>query len=176
MLKGQDVVILIKLLANAGESWSQRDLARLLCMSQSEVNAGLKRLKIAGLVRIHSETVLPQPVLQASKEYLVHGVKYSFPVSLEEYTAGVPTSIAAPIFKDKLILGDEPLPVWPYSKGTARGIALKPLYSSVPQSVIEFPDQTFYDLLSLVDTIRQGRARERNLAIKMLEEYLSYDK
>lgn len=172
MLKGQDVVILIKLLAVHNANWSQRDLAQMLCMSQSELNAALKRLKLAGLLVKNSNSGIMRPVLAAAKEYLVYGVKYSFPASLGEYTPGILTGIAAPVFDGKFVLGDDPLPVWPYSKGTLRGVALKPLYSSVPQSVIEFPDQKFYDLLALVDAIRQGRARELNMAVKMLEGLL----
>lgn len=51
MLKPQDCIILIKLLANPGMDWSQRQLAKALCISLAEINAGIKRLGDAGLLR-----------------------------------------------------------------------------------------------------------------------------
>jgi hypothetical protein len=44
------------------------------------------------------------------------------------------------------------------------------LYQSVPQAVAN--DQKLYELLALVDAIRDGRARERNLAISELTRRL----
>jgi len=49
-------------------------------------------------------------------------------------------------------------------------MALEPLYRSVPQSITKHPDPLFYDMLVLIDAIRIGRARERNIAIKLLKE------
>ncbi len=54
MLKSQDVVLLLKLLATPPENedkWTQSKLALHLCMSVSEVNAGIKRLAQSGLLR-----------------------------------------------------------------------------------------------------------------------------
>lgn len=177
MLKPQDCVLLLKLLAHPQQTdWSQRDLASQLCISLSEINAGLKRLYKARLIRNHEITDSPYPIIEAAAEYLIYGVKYSFPVRLGELTRGIATSIAAPVFAGKLVLGNEPLPVWPYAKGNAQGLALEPLYHSLPKAVQEFPDPEFYDLLALVDIIRHGRARERNIAIKILKEKMHYDK
>ncbi len=67
-------------------------------------------------------------------------------------------------------MGNDPIPVWPDAEGDRRGVALEPLYRSVPRSLRQFPDPIFYELLVLVDAIRSGRARERNLAIKFLKE------
>ncbi len=111
------------------------------------------------------------PILNAVEEFLVHGVKYVFPAVLGEYTRGIPTAIAAPVFKGKIMLGGEPIPVWPYAEGQVSGQALEPLYSSIPVSISKYPDQKFYDLLAVVDTLRQGGARERNLAIQMLSAW-----
>ena len=86
---------------------------------------------------------------------------------------GIPTGIAAPIFKDKMVLGDEPIHVWPYVHGTMKGIAIEPLFNNVAKSVAMTVDEDFYALLSLLDAIRAGRAREKNMAIKMLKEILN---
>lgn len=172
-LKPQDIVLLLKMLSlSQGEMTTQNKLAILLCMSVSEVNAGTKRLVSSGLL---------SPVLVGNKvevianelaceECLIFGVKYFFPVQLGEYTRGIATSYAAPILEKHFILGDDPIPVWPYGEGDRRGLALEPLYSSVPKSLTQHPDQLFYELLVLVDAIRSGRVRERDMAIKLLRE------
>lgn len=159
------------------ESLSQNKLATLLCMSASEVNAGIKRLVLSGLLAPvltddskNKITFLPSK--SACEECLISGVKYFFPVELGAYTRGIATSYAAPILEKHFILGDDPIPVWPYGEGDKRGLALEPLYSSVPKSLTQFPDPTFYELLVLVDAIRSGRARERNIATTLLKEII----
>ncbi len=190
MLKPQDVVLLLKLLANSEHlKWSQAQMARDLCISVSEINAGIKRLISAGLLLItppvliglfdpslnellHSRQQIEklyQPVLKACEEFLISGVKYMFPVKLGEITSGIATSYAAPVLKGYTI-GNDPIPVWPYAMGQQRGMSLEPLYPSVPKSVSLFPDTEFYDLLCLVDTLRQGNIRERAQATKILTE------
>lgn len=181
MLKPQDIVILLKILSTRvlpdnypDEMLSQNKLATLLCMSVSEVNAGMKRLVLSGLLSPvitddPKNKIVFLPNKSACEECLTSGVKYFFPVELGAYTRGIATSYAAPIMEKHLILGDDPIPVWPYGEGDKRGLALEPLYSSVPKSLAQFPDQIFYELLVLVDVIRSGRARERNIAIKLLK-------
>ena len=184
MLKPQDVVILLKILSTMSlskdssvDALSQNRLATLLCMSASEVNAGIKRLVLSGLlspviINDPKNKITLMPSKSACEECLISGVKYFFPVQMGAYTRGIATSYAAPVFEKHLILGDDPIPVWPYGDGDRRGLALEPLYSSVPKSLTQFPDQLFYELLVLVDVIRSGRARERNIAIKLLKEKL----
>jgi len=177
MLKSQDIVLLLKLLSHPKESlgWSQNQLATYLCISASEVNAGIKRLNKAGLFYFDMNKRY-QLSAAACEELLISGVKYFFPAQVGEYTRGIATSYAAPIFEKQIILGQDPIPVWPFAEGNRRGLALKPLYPSVPKSLAQYPDQTFYDLLALVDAIRQGRARERNIAMKLLKERLNHGK
>lgn len=184
MLKPQDIVILLKILStmtlskdNSDEVLSQNRLAVLLCMSASEVNAGIKRLVLSGLLspvvtNDSKNKIIFKPNKKACEECLISGVKYFFSVRLGSYTRGIATSYAAPILEEHLVLGDDPIPVWPYGDGDRRGLALEPLYSSVPKSLAQFPDQLFYELLVLVDAIRSGRARERNIAIQLLKEKL----
>lgn len=175
MLKPQDCIILIKLLANPGVDWSQRELAKALCISLSEINAGIKRLGDAGLLRKDSDDKL-FPNINAADEFLVSGIKFIFPAKLGEYTRGTPTAIAAPIFHDKIALGNDPIPVWPDAMGKKRGVALAPLHPSIPKALRENPDQLFYELLVLIDAIRSGRPRERNLAVALLKEKLEHAK
>lgn len=184
MLKSQDIVILLKILSTMSlvkdvpkKTLSQNRLAVLLCMSASEVNAGIKRLVLSGLLSPvitddPKNQIIFKPNKKACEECLISSVKYFFPIQLGAYTRGIATSYAAPILEKHLILGDDPIPVWPYGEGDRRGLALEPLYSSVPKSLVQFPDPLFYELLVLVDAIRSGRTRERNIAIKLLKEKL----
>jgi hypothetical protein len=76
----------------------------------------------------------------------------------------MPTSYAALPLRE-LIQREEAKdlpPVWPDPEGKVRGYALEPLFRNVPYAARQ--DQQLYELLALVDALREGRARERNLA------------
>jgi len=185
MLKPQDIVILLKILSRSlskdsqGEIWPQNKIALHLCMSVSEVHAGLKRLNLSGLLGpkagVDPNKVRFLPITAACEECLISGVKYYFPIESGAYTRGIATSYAAPIFAKHISIGNDPIPVWPYAEGDQRGLALEPLYRSVPQSITQYPDPLFYELLVLVDALRSGRARERNIAAKLLKDRINYE-
>ena len=175
MLKSQDCIILIKLLANPGKQWSQRELSQVLCISLAEVNAGIRRLKESRLLNKTGKSQFI-PILQAAEEFLINDLKYFFPAKLGEYTRGVPTAVGAPLFRGKIMLGRDPIPIWPDALGEHRGIALTPIHSSVPKALRQSPDQNFHELLVLIDAIRAGRARERNMAVMFLKERLNEGK
>jgi len=193
VLKPQDVVLLLKLLANSEHlKWPQAQMARDLCISVSEINAGIKRLIASGLLVITPPVLtdlsglnarlqstqqidkLYQPILKACEEFLIFGVKYMFPAKLGEMTRGIATSYAAPILKGYIHIGTDPIPVWPYVEGKEKGMSLEPLYPSVPKSVSTFPDPQFYDLLCLIDILRQGNVRERDQALKILKNRITH--
>ena len=85
-------------------------------------------------------------------------------------TRGVPTRYAASPLKQHLEQGKEPPPVWPYAEGSIRGYSYAPLHKNVPKAALSDPD--LYELLVLVDALRDGKARERELAGKELRERL----
>jgi len=170
MLKGQDCMVLLKLLAHERHTRAtQRQLAKSLALSLSETNSCINRLEFAGLLRIDKDKNHYHPIVDAAKDFIAYGIKHSFPVRLGEFTRGIPTGIAAPIFQGKVVLGDDPIPVWPYATGKAKGVAVRPLYHTVPEAISNNPDAQFYNLLALVDVLRVGRARERKLATEMLD-------
>jgi len=173
-IKPQDIVVLCKLIAyqKAKRNWSQYGVAGELCLSPSQINLALKRLVTAGLITPYHSPQKPQPIIQACIEFLIHGLKYMFPAKLGETARGIRTGYAAPSFKGEISLGQEAIPVWPYGQGEDRGVALKPLYSNVPEAVIKYPDPLFYDILTLIDAIRSGRAREKQIAIQKLSGIL----
>jgi hypothetical protein len=119
-----------------------------------------------------------KPNLIAMEEFLIHGVKYAFPATRGGLTRGMPTSYAAEPLSRLIKAGSEPVPVWADPNGTTRGISLVPLYKTVPEAARR--DSLLYERLALIDAIRDGRARERNLAEKELKKSLeqietSYD-
>lgn len=175
-IKSQDIVVLAKLLAHKEDKkWSQNSIAFELCLSPSQINTAFKRLVIAGLITPYHPPSKPQPIIQACEEFFIHALKYIFPAKLGEMARGVPTSYSGPSLKEQIVAGNDPIPVWPYGEGKERGVSLKPLYPCVPESVIKHPDPLFYDLLTLLDAIRSGRAREKQIAIKKLSEKLVSD-
>lgn len=66
-------------------------------------------------------------------------------------------------------LSDPPL-VWPHPEGEVRGESLEPLYPSAVDAARR--DSKLYECLALVDALRIGRAREKNLAIDLLSKRL----
>jgi hypothetical protein len=160
VLKPQDIVILLKLITIGNRQWSYSSLANELAMSPSEVHSGIGRVIAARL--FDSQRKVPN--LKALLEFLVHGVKYAFPPERGSLTRGMPTSYAGPPLNSNLIQSDEPPPVWPDPEGNVRGYEFSPLYRSVPRAAQR--DNQLYELLTLVDAIRDGRARERELAVK----------
>ncbi len=178
-LHSQDVVVLLKLIANrdASKRLTYAELSRDLFMSSSQVFRSVKRaeaarLIIAPAISPNSGEELPRKWLWPYnggnlKEFLIHGVKYAFPVERGEPTRGLPTAEAAPPLNQQFLQEGFPLPpVWPYVEGSLRGIAFSPLYKNVPQAALR--DPKLYELLALLDAIREGRAREREIAIREL--------
>lgn len=170
ILKPQDVVVLLKLVALGAEPWTYQRLAVELSMSQSETHAAVRRAVAAKLMS-DTTTAEGRPVLPALAEFLVHGVRYAYPPERGALTAGLPTGYAAPPLNAVIVQPDEPPPVWPYAEGKVRGYSLAPLYPSVPAAAAR--DAKLYELLALVDAIRDGRARERSLAAKEIEKRLA---
>ena len=168
MLKPQDIVVVMKILAKGQQEWAQGSLAVELGMSASEVNAGIKRTCHSGLLRKKDGKVIP--VKKSIEEFLIHGLKYVFPTERGEPTRGIPTSYASPFFKDALAQDSELPPVWPDPDGQVKGYALKPLYKCVPYAVKQ--DQVLYQYLTIIDALRSGRAREMSIAKKLLQQAL----
>jgi hypothetical protein len=164
-LRPQDVLIALKLALVPRSLWTYENLAKDLAMSPSEVHGGVRRLTESRLL-----TPDRQVVRESLLEFLVHGLRFSFPPKMGVKTRGVPTAhAAAPLASLIEPSGDDP-PVWPSADGAVRGQSFAPLYRSVP--VAAGRDPALYEVLALVDAIRGGRARERELAAKLLRERL----
>jgi hypothetical protein len=160
ILKPQDLLVVLKLVAISGDGWTYPKLAIELGMSPAEVHAGIRRAMQAQLAFQHDARILPN--INAIGEFLLHGIRYVFMPDRGEITRGVPTISAAPPLMDKLVSSGDPPPVWPDPEGEIRGQSFSPLYTSVPAAARK--DKRLYELLVLVDAIRGGNARERSMA------------
>ena len=167
MTKPQDVVVALKICLS-GMDKSYAALASELGMSASEVHASCSRLAEARLFDRDTRKIRRKALL----EFLCHGVPYAFPAQPREATRGVPTAWAAPVMAGKVADDETVVPIWPDPDGTRQGVAVEPLYRSVP--VAAKNDAALYDLLALVDALRIGRARERAIAETEIDHRLSH--
>jgi hypothetical protein len=161
----QDVLVLAKLVSYGSVRPPIAQVAGDVALSPSQVHASLKRLERSRL----TDAQTGRPLLKAVEEFLIHGVKYAFPAQRGETTRGIPTAYAAPPLKAQIGQADLP-PVWPDAEGDARGITLEPLHKAVPKAARR--DPALYEFLALIDALRDGRVRERQLAEKELSARL----
>jgi hypothetical protein len=146
-----------------------------LHMSDDEANAGLERLTLCQLYGSRSRRVIRRNLA----EFLVSGLRYVFPGQLGELGRGMPTSIlGSPTLSARFLIDDDEDDqksnvVWPADGDAARirGRVLTPLCRSVPLAAAD--DPMLYEYLALVDALRVGRARERELAKDELAKRLS---
>jgi hypothetical protein len=174
VLKPQDVVVALKLIGYGERRPSFVQIASDLSLSPSEVHAAVKRAQAARL--LHGPELSNRPNLSALEEFLIHGIKYAFPAERGALTRGIPTSYAAEPLNRLITQDDEPIPIWPYREGQTRGIAFAPLYKMAPVAALR--DPLLYEQLALIDAIRDGRPRQRQLAERELARILgrkSYD-
>ena len=165
-MKPQDIIILLKKTTSLGKNLNVRELASSLNISTSNVSESLERCKIAQLIDINKKHVN----ILALQEFLIHGIKYVFPITLGKVVRGTATFISASPLKETISTSKDQY-VWPYNKGNSRGQSIEPLYNIVPKIVEE--DNELYQLLVLVDALRIGRVREREIAILELKKRLS---
>ena len=186
-IKGQDIVVLLKLvsLQEQGEdrepgdleweikveaSYSVRKLESLLGISKTEINASFKRILSTGMAIKDYETGRPKANRRNLYNFIIHGLKFVFPVAPGAMTRGVPTAFAAPMLRELLVSGGDYISVWPSAVGRDIGQSILPLFKSVPEAVRK--DARLYEYLALVDAIRLGNQREMGLAKDRLSERL----
>ena len=156
-----DIPILLKI-STMKDDFMLKDVADQLGISRSEVSESVSRSIYAGLLATDKKTVLKSALL----EFLIYGLRYVFPQKPEAISTGIPTAHSAYPLSEKIASGD--IYVWPHIDGTEKGQSITPLYHTVPDSCIK--DAELYELLSLVEALRVGKARERELAAKELRK------
>ena len=163
-MRPQDILILLKIVSLGEKEWHHHTLAADIGISQSEVTQSLNRSLYAGLIDASRKKVMRMALL----EFLQCGIAYVFPQQPGAIVRGIATAHSAPPL-NKIIQSSEAY-VWPSAKGKERGQAIAPLYPSVIEATQR--DHKFYELLALVDALRVGKAREKELAKKELEKRL----
>ena len=165
-MKPQDLLVILKKMTHEGKGLSCRGLAASLGMNPSSVSESLERSKRAQLVDRNKKRVNTL----ALQEFLVHGVQYVFPAETGRVGRGVPAYVSASPIKEHLTSTSDSY-VWHDVKGTARGQQIEPLYPTALQAALK--DNELYQLLVIVDTLRMGRVREREIAIAELTKRIS---
>jgi hypothetical protein len=163
-LKPQDVLLLLKIISEDNVLWNQKPMAEALGMSQSEVSESVARSKFARLLDPKGKSVYKMALM----EFLQYGLRYVFPVQPGPVVRGIPTAHSASPLKDHIQSKEHY--VWLFGKGTIRGHSILPLYPSAPEAALK--DGKLYELLALVDAMRVGRAREKELAVDELKKRL----
>ncbi len=169
ILKPQDVLVMLKLVALGQKPWSYARLAVDLGMSPSQLHSAVRRA-LSAQIAVKRDDVI-KPHIQNLEKFLIHGLRFVFVPQLGQPTRGMPTSHAAPPLAQHFAPTNELPPVWPDPNGTVRGVEFSPLYKLAPQAARA--DPALYELLVLVDAIRGGRAREHNIAVKELGKRLA---
>lgn len=166
MVRESDIYVLAGLLVHDGD-WSYRALADRLHVPHAVVQRALSRTGDAGLYSASRRRVhLPH-----FEEFAIHALRFLAPGRLGALVRGVPAAWAAAPMNRAISSSDqEPPPVWPYAHGRVRGQALKPLHRAAPKAVEEWPD--LGEILTLLDSLRVGDARVRNVAGDLLSARL----
>jgi len=147
-------------------AFSVRALALETGISKSQISLSLNRSFDVGLAKLDRKLMLPKANSKALVEFIAYGIRYVFPAKRGVVTRGIPTSIAAPILRGKIMTSGDLPPVWPDALGSVKGVAIEPLHKNIRQAVNN--DIVLYGMLALTDSIRIGSSRERNLALKKL--------
>lgn len=165
-IKPQDIIVLLKILTIGRKNWKFETLRDELGLSLSAIYRSLERC-------VKARFISPKPFnniyITNISEFLLHGIAYAFAVEPGKMTRGIATAhSAAPLNKE--IVSEKDIYVWPYIKGDIRGQALQPLDKHVPEIAIR--DKQLYEMLALVDAIRVGRSREKEIATNLLQKEL----
>lgn len=161
-LKPQDIVLLLKLADLREEPWQQKGLSQVLKISQSEISQGISRLQYSGLLGGEGKSVKRLALM----DFLQYGLPYTFAQRPGAMVRGVPTAHSASPLNE--IIHDAESYVWPYPGGKVRGQSITPLYPTVP--AVALADPSLYVLLALVDALRVGKSREKELAVIELKK------
>lgn len=163
-MRPQDIAVLLKIIiSNPG--WMSKDIAQDLVLSPAEVSYSLQRSAQAGLLDASKKRVMRKAFL----EFIQYGLPRVFPAIRGPLAVGIPTAFSSPAISPYLMTNQlNDLVIWPHAEGVARGETINPLYPNAVQAALK--DETLYHLLSLVDVMRMGKVREKEIALRLLKE------
>lgn len=169
VLKPHDLLLALKIAVNRGREFTLVELGNELHMAVSVVHGSIRRNEQARLISRAAGSI--RAMRSALKEFVIHGAKYSFPAVLGPLARGVPTAIAGPVLKLHFEQADLLPPVWPDPDGSGYGPSVTPLYPTVMAACKR--DNSLFEVLTLLDALRVGAAREQELATSELEKRLA---
>lgn len=166
-MRPQDIVVLLKIIISDSE-WMSKSLAEDLFLSAAEVSYSLQRSALAGLLDPSKRKVMRQAFL----EFIQYGLPRVFPAIRGAISIGVPTAFSSPVMSPYFMTNQHnEILVWPNVNGEAKGEAIAPLYPNAVQAALK--DKSLYELLSLIDVMRIGKVREKEIALKLLKKTFS---
>lgn len=157
--------------------FSVRGLGSSLGVSKTEVSASLRRcIDNNLLILMNSSTNSLISLIdsdwnvnkKALFELIKYAIPYLYPPKQLGLDYGVLTGFAAPVLKDELTSAGTSIYIWPSEYGTAFGQVLEPIYKTV--AFASTHDQFVYNCFALIDAYRLGKAREKDIAIKLIEK------
>lgn len=158
-MRPHDIVVLSQIIISP-KDWKGQDLSHKLKLSASEISYSLQRSSIAGLLSPDKKQVMKRTLM----EFIQFGLPYIFPAVKGPVVVGVATAYSAPIMKN-FLMNDDNI-VWPYADGNTRGESIEPLYAKAPQAALS--NSELYELMALLDVMRMGRVREKQIALELL--------
>lgn len=161
-MRAHDVVVLLKIIAKGDEKWLMKDLSYELFISSSEISESLNRSSFAGLIAPDKKQIMRQSLI----DFLKFGLQYVFPKKPGRIVRGIPTAHSAKPLNE--IIQSKQNYVWAYAEGETKGQVIEPLHKNVAKACLK--DAKLYELLALVESIRVGKVREKNIAIQELEK------
>lgn len=164
-MRPQDIVILLKVISKKDQPWQNKDLAKDLFISPSEISDSLNRSCIAGLLDREKKKKVYR---QSFMEFIQHGLRFVFPASPGTMVNGMPTAHSHPFMKSHF--QSEINFVWPDVRGNDLGLGIEPFYKK--QVNAAKLDSEMYLMLALIDVIRVGRVREIQVAVEELKRLL----
>lgn len=166
IIKPHDIVVLLKLLCRGKGGWKYESLEQELTLSKSAIFRSLNRCANAKFI---SSNPFQQFYIKNLSEFLIHGIQYVFVAEPGKTTRGIATAhSASPL--NKVIVSEKDVYIWAYAKGNLRGQAIEPLIKHAAEIVKT--DNDLYELMTLIDAIRVGKTREKQIAATILTEKL----
>ncbi|MGX5817163.1 hypothetical protein ACWKWU_03155 [Chitinophaga lutea] len=163
-MRPQDIVVLLKIVISK-DDWMNKTIAEDLYLSPAEVSYSLQRSALAELVDPSKRKVMRNALL----EFIQYGLPRVFPAVKGAVAKGIPTAYSSPAISPHLMTNQpSDKVVWPSPQGSSKGESIHPLYPNATKAALK--DPTLYELLSLVDVMRVGKVREKEIALKLLKE------
>jgi tetratricopeptide (TPR) repeat protein len=158
-LQAVDLLVILELAALGGPPAPARPVAEGIGLPESAVALSFQRLEAMGLLRQEGEHRRINKL--ALRQCLEHAIRWIAPAEVGGAELGLLTAHSAPPLPSKLIGDHDPM-VMPLPHGPARGRAVTPLHPLAPGAAAR--DPKLHTLLALVDALRIGGAREREVA------------